>query len=72
MDQEIMANRPVGCRIVWSVGGGHAVVISGVGDAAKPLLTIRDSWYGTTYIAIDVFTIAYQGSGFWVRTWLLQ
>lgn len=72
VDQEIMANRPVGCRIAWSGGGNHAVVISGVGDAGNQLLTLHDSWYGTSYILIGTFTTAYQGAGSWVRTWFLQ
>ena len=72
VDQEVMVNRPVGCRIAWSGGGAHAVVISGVGDSANPLLTVCDPWYGTNYILIGTFTTAYQGSGSWVRTWFLQ
>jgi hypothetical protein len=73
VDQEIATNRrPLGARIVWSGGGAHAVVISGVGDAANPLLTIRDSWYGTNYVLYPVFASAYQGTGRWVRSWFTK
>lgn len=72
VDQEIMSDRPVGCRIAWSGGGFHAVVISGVGDLASPFVTVRDPAYGTNYILIGTFTAAYQGVGSWVRTWFLQ
>lgn len=72
VDAEIMANRPLGCRIVWSGGGAHAVVISGVGDTGNPLVTVRDPWYGTSYIDIGTFTSSYQGSGSWPRTWFLK
>ena len=71
-DSEVTSNRPLGCRIRWSSSGAHAVVISGVGNSTDQLVTVRDPWYGTSYIAIGTLTSSYQGSGSWVRTWFLQ
>ena len=69
VDLEIMAGKPVAARIVWPGGGAHAVVISGVGDAASPLLYVRDPWYGDSYVTHSVFCVSYQGAGRWARTW---
>ena len=72
VDDELNAAQPVAARIGWSSGGFHVVVISGNGDTADEMLTVRDPWNGDWQGSLASFRAAYLGTGTWVRSYLTQ
>lgn len=70
VEQQVNSSRPHGVRIGWSGGGGHFVIISGY--TTGQVLTIRDPWYGTSYITYNTLKTAYQGSGSWTHSYFTK
>ena len=63
--------RPLGARIGWSGGGGHFVMLTGVGNN-ETMVAVEDPWYGPSYIAYDTFKNNYKGSGSWTHSYFTQ
>jgi hypothetical protein len=72
VEQEILSGKPVGARIGWFGGGGHFMVIEGYLAAAVPRVAIHDPIYGQSDMDYSVYQTAYQGSGSWTHSYLIQ
>jgi hypothetical protein len=70
--QEIQNGMPVGTRIGWYGGGAHFMVIEGYLAAAVPRVAIHDPIYGRSEMDYSVYQTAYQGSGRWTHSYLIQ
>jgi hypothetical protein len=69
---EINADRPIGCRIGWSGGGGHFVVLSGYDfGGASDFVDVQDPWYGPSVVNYSTFASSYQSNGSWTHSYLL-
>lgn len=68
----IKSELPIGCRVGWTGGGGHFMVIKGwlVGAQGKQYITIADPIYAETQIAVTSFASGYQSGGSWTHTYL--
>lgn len=62
--------RPLGARIGWSGGGGHFVMLVGVGTGN--MIEVEDPWYGPSYISYTTFKNSYQGSGSWTHSYFTK
>ncbi|MFI9596416.1 papain-like cysteine protease family protein [Nonomuraea sp. NPDC052265] len=71
---ELLASSPIGVRIGWAGGGGHAVVVKGrFHDAAGvEYVSVADPWAGDSDVPYDTFRNNYQGSGTWTHTYRTQ
>lgn len=70
---EIDAGHPLGARIGWSGGGGHAVVIYGYMTVLNTIwLCIGDPYYGPTFAPFSTFQNSYMGSGKWTDTYYTE
>jgi hypothetical protein len=74
IQKEIDAGRPIAVRVGWREGGGHFLAIYGyhVTPGGIPQLLLGDPFYGDSRVNYDHFTTAYQGSGTWTDTFLLE
>lgn len=72
VEQEIQTGKPIGARIGWYGGGGHFMVIAGYLAAAVPRVAIHDPIYGESDMDYSVYQAAYQGSGSWTHSYLIQ
>ncbi len=70
VQSQINSGRAHGARIGWSGGGGHFVMVTGYTDSQ--LLTVRDPWYGTSYITYTTLKTNYQGSGSWTHSYFTK
>jgi hypothetical protein len=66
---ELQASHPVGCRVGWSGGGGHFVVIDGLSISGSTRVTVRDPIYGTSSMDYNTFCTAYQTTGSWTHAY---
>ena len=66
------SKRPVGVRIQWAGGGGHFVVLTGIGAESSPLLVVEDPWYGTSFVTHAVLSSSYKGLGSWSHTYFTK
>jgi len=64
----IDADRVVACRVRWSGGGGHFLVINGY-DAGKRLLIVKDPFFDISEVPFEVLQNAYNGDGWWSHTY---
>lgn len=70
---EIDAGRPVGVRIGWNGGGGHAMVIYGYTlVVGVEYFDIDDPIYGKSHLTVSEFASNYQGSGTWTHTYFTK
>jgi hypothetical protein len=74
VNAEIKHGRPLGCRIGWTLGGGHFVVIHGyinkhVGAATETWVEVADPWYGASSLPYNDFRTKYQNSGSWTHSY---
>jgi hypothetical protein len=67
---EAAAGRPLGVRIAWSGGGAHFIML--VGGGPNNMVTIKDPWYGASYIPYATLTSSYQGSGSWTHSYFTK
>jgi hypothetical protein len=72
LEQEALAQLPVGTRIQWTGGGGHFVAFTGVLRGSQTYIGIEDPWFGSSDVALSALNGAYQGSGTWTTTYLIQ
>jgi hypothetical protein len=72
VEQEIQSGKPVGTRIGWFGGGGHFMVIAGYLAAAAPRVAIHDPIYGESDMDYSTYQTAYQGTGSWTHSYLIQ
>ena len=63
VDSEIKAGRPLAVRILWSDGGGHAVVVYGVTDDRKVMIADPESANDEVIVPFDDFV--YKDIGSW-------
>jgi hypothetical protein len=68
---EIQAGRPVGVRIGWSGGGGHAIAIGGFRPNQQSV-HIEDPAYGPSDIQFNTLLTVYQGNGSWTHTYFTK
>ncbi|MDP9865780.1 MULTISPECIES: papain-like cysteine protease family protein [Streptosporangium] len=67
---ELQAPSPIGVRVQWRGGGGHAVVVRGCyNSGGVDYVSVADPWYGTSEVPYDTFRNNYQGSGLWDATY---
>lgn len=66
VDAEIKAGRPVGVRILWSDGGGHAIVVYGVTDDRQVIIADPASANDEAIVPFDGFV--YKDIGSWNGT----
>lgn len=64
------ATRSLGARIGWSGGGGHFVMLVGVGKG--DMIEVEDPWYGSSYLPYNTFKTNYQGSGTWTHSYFTK
>ena len=64
------AAKPLGARIGWSGGGGHFVMLTGVGN--NSMVAVEDPWYGPSYISYNTFKTSYKGSGTWTHSYFTK
>jgi hypothetical protein len=70
---EIDADRPLGVRIGWSIGGGHFVAVSGYwASSAGDVVTVEDPLFGRSTWALSMFQSGYQGHGSWTHSYWTQ
>lgn|SRR2546425_3447556 len=70
---EIDNHRPLGCRVGWSAGGGHFVVVHGYSDGANgSWVSVADPFYGPSTYTYDVFCTSYRNSGQWTHSCYTQ
>jgi hypothetical protein len=62
--------QPLGIRIAWSGGGAHFIMA--VGGGPNNMVTIKDPWYGASYIPYNTLTSSYQGSGSWTHSYFTK
>ena len=67
LTSETAAGRPVGVRQAWSGGGAHFIMINGGGP--NNMVTVKDPWYGSSYIPYATLVNGYQGTGSWTHTY---
>jgi hypothetical protein len=70
---EIDRGRLLGCRIGWTSGGGHFVVIQGYSDGANgSWVSVADPFYGPSTYTYDSFCTSYRNSGQWTHSYYTQ
>jgi hypothetical protein len=71
---EIAADRPLGCRIGWSTGGGHFVTIGGwmLAPDGTQYVDVFDPLYSYSQTTYQSFVSAYQGVGTWTHSYFTQ
>ena len=70
---EIDGTRPVGCRIGWTAGGGHFVVVHGYSeDETGSWVSVADPLYGPSTYTYDAFRTSYRNSGRWTNSYFTQ
>lgn len=75
---EVDAGNPLGCRVAWSGGGAHFVVLRGysqapAGSGEANFVSVADPWGGVTSDATyEDFSTAYQGTGSWTHTYFCE
>jgi hypothetical protein len=67
LGSETAGGRPVGVRQAWSGGGAHFIMINGGGP--NNMVTVKDPWYGASYITYATLVSGYQGTGSWTHTY---
>lgn len=70
--REIGRNAPLGCRVGWSHGGGHFVVIAGYEDAADEMrvdVEDPDPFFASSTYLWEEFTNRYRGRGVWTHSY---
>ena len=68
VEQQMVANRPLGIRIAWSGGGAHFVAATGTEDDGS--VWVSDCGSGTvSLVAYDTLRTTYNGSGSWTHTY---
>ncbi len=72
VEQEIQSGMPVGTRIGWFGGGGHFMVIAGYLAATTPRVAIHDPIFGESEMDYSAYQTAYQGTGSWTHSYLIQ
>jgi len=70
LTSEALAGRPFGVRVAWSGGGAHFIMVSGGG--ANNMVTIKDPWYGASYIPYTTLVSGYQGTGSWTHSYFTK
>lgn len=68
---EIDGGRPVGVRIEWSGGGGHAVVVDGY-LAVDQFVGVEDPWSGASDVRLSTLHSSYLGTGSVTHTYLTR
>ena len=71
MRGEIDGGRPVGVRIEWSGGGGHAVVVDGY-LAVDQFVGVEDPWSGASDVRLSTLHSSYLGTGSVTHTYLTR
>src|SRR5437868_1985794 len=68
---ELLATTPIGVRIGWAGGGGHAVVVRGRFNDLNGVeyVSVSDPWDGDSDVPFDTFRINYRGAGTWTHTY---
>ncbi|WP_327090202.1 hypothetical protein OIE66_06155 [Nonomuraea sp. NBC_01738] len=68
---ELLATSPVGVRIGWAGGGGHAVVVRGryVDGNGVEYVSVADPWDGDSDVPYETFRNNYRGAGTWTHTY---
>lgn len=70
---EIGSKHPLGCRIGWTNGGGHFVVVHGYSDGANgSWVTVEDPFFGPSTYVYSVFCMSYRNSGKWTHSYFTQ
>jgi len=68
---EIDFNRPLCVRIGWKGGGGHFIAVDGYNQGLN-MVAVDDPWYGASDIDLGVLQTAYQGSGSWTNSYVVE
>ncbi len=70
---EIGNKHPLGCRIGWTAGGGHFVVVHGFSDGANgSWVTVEDPFFGPSTYVYNVFCTSYRNSGRWTHSYVTK
>lgn len=70
---EIDNKHPLGCRIGWTAGGGHFVVVHGYSDGANgSWVNVADPFYGPSTYVYSVFCTSYRNSGQCTHSYFTQ
>lgn len=76
IESQIDLGHPVAVRVAWNGGGAHFLTITGYSypesDPADVTLTLEDSIYGTSTMALADFAEHYQSGGVWTHTYLTR
>jgi len=67
---QTQSGRPLGIRVAWSGGGAHFIMA--VGGGPNNMVTIKDPWYGASYITYNTLVSSYQGSGSWTHSYFTK
>lgn len=65
------AIRPLAIRVGWQGGGGHFILISGIGEE-QTMVAVQDPWFGPSYIKYNVLVEKYQGMGHWTHSYFTK
>jgi hypothetical protein len=70
LQAQLSSNRAVACRIGWSGGGGHFVVISNYRDDGNVKeVHVKDPLFGDSDYNYTLFQIAYRTNGAWTHSY---
>jgi hypothetical protein len=72
INTEIESGRPVACRIRWTGGAGHFVVLHGSSassDGAALFVSVADPLYGPSTYSYDGFRTSYRNNGVWTHSY---
>jgi hypothetical protein len=74
MQDEVMAQHPLCCRIGWSGGGGHFVAIGAwrVSPDGAAYVDVYDPYYAFSQWAYASFKDSYRGQGTWTHSFRTQ
>ena len=71
VEQQMLANRPIGIRIAWGGGGAHFVAATGTEDDGS--VWVSDCGSGTVSLVVyNTLKTAYNGTGSWTHTYLTK
>jgi hypothetical protein len=70
---ELDADRPFGCRVEWTGGNGHFVVLAGWrSGGGVDYVDVHDPIYGFSQIPISKFTSSYRDIGRWTHCYFTR
>jgi hypothetical protein len=67
---QTQSGRPLGIRVAWGGGGAHFIMA--VGGGPNNMVSIKDPWYGASYIPYNTLLNSYQGSGSWTHSYFTK